>query len=269
VPLPCIPYVSRANIGKHGKLILISDFVQSNCRPCVPALIVHCAREIEKNLDEIGIYRVAASEVEVRELKEKILKSKHGIPQLIDIDVHVLCNVIKKFLNQLDEALVSCIAWRDFVEAVNISDEEDRKQRIKEAILNLPNANRDTLAFLMLHLRRIADNPDNKMNVLAISRIFGPTVLGYSMRDPPHMQIFEENKKQHQVVEYLVNLDDEFWQSILDLGSANHLNFSLGPADLSNPSIGSRLWGGKVNSGIITPLKNKKSNASYNIKPLF
>ena len=50
VPLPCIPYVSRSNIGKQGKLVLISDFVQLNCRPCVPALIVHCCTEIEKRI---------------------------------------------------------------------------------------------------------------------------------------------------------------------------------------------------------------------------
>ena len=285
VPLPCIPYVSRANIGKQGRLILISDFVQPNCKPCVPALIVHCINEIESRrecgLREVGIYRICALEREVRELKETILKSKHGIPQLADKEVHVLCNVVKRFLNQLDEALISRIAWRDFVEAVNLNDLEERRARIKEAILNLPNANRDTLVFLMLHLRRVvAEEKENKMSAMAVCRVFGPTVLGYSMKDPPSTQIFEENKRQLIVVEYLLSLDNDFWQSILDMDVANHLNFSVNPGDVSifrspesavkgRPSIGGRLCGGKVGTGMITPLKNKRLNKNYTIKPMF
>ena len=281
VPLPCIPYVSRANIGKQGRLILVSDFVQSNCKPCVPALIVHCLNEIEsRGLKEVGIYRIYASEKEVRELQEKILKSKHGIPQLADKDVHVLCNVVKKFLNQLDEALISRIAWRDFVEAVKLNDLTARQLRIKEAVLNLPNANRDTLAFLMLHLRRVvAEERENKMSALSICKVFGPTVLGYSMKDPPAMQITEENKKQLIVVEYLLNLDDEFWQSMLDM-DINPLNMSMNPGDMSlfkspenvartRSSIGGRLCGGRVGAGTITPLKNKRPNKNYTIKPMF
>ena len=268
VPLPCIPYVSRANIGKQGRLILISDFVQSNCKPCVPALIVHCIAEIEKRgLKEVGLYRCSASENDVRVWKEKIL-SKKGVPSEIQ-DVHVLCNVVKKFLNQLDEALISRIAWRDFVEAVNPKDPKDlkeRKERVMDAIDNLPNANRDTLAYIILHLLRVIENREtNLMSVEAISRVFGPTILGYSMKDPPAMQMFEEHKKQQQVVEYLLGLDEEFWRSILDQKS-NPPKSAIHP---STVSLGSRLCGGKVNSGTMTPLKNLRSDKNYNFKPLF
>ena len=289
VPKPCIPYVSRANIGKQGRLILVSDFVQSNCKPCVPALIVHCLNEIDKRgLEEVGVYRICASEKDVRELKEKILKSKAGIPQLADEDVHVLCNVVKKFLNQLDEALISRIAWRDFVEAVKepeelkkLRDQKDhraqskaieleqaRHEKVMEAIENLPNANRDTLAFLILHLIRVRDEPKNKMTDEAICRVFGPTILGYSMKDPPAMQMHEEHKKQQQVVEYLLtHLDEKFWKAILNTNS-NPLKFSS-TINPSTVSLGSRLCGGKVNSGTMTPLKNLRSDKNYNIKPLF
>lgn len=267
VPLPCIPYVSRANIGKQGRLVLISDFVPSNCKPCVPALIVHCTAEIERRgLDEVGIYRVPGSEKEVRDLKEKILKSKQGMPSLTGFEVHVLCNVVKKFLNHLDEALIPRIAWRDFVELSSLESEEERRTRFREEIMNLPNANRDTLAYLMLHLHRVADVIENKMTISNLAKVFGPTVLGYSMRDPPSTQITEELKKQNQVTELLLNLDDEFWQSIIDLDKYSYLTQTTRTSK-SRPSVGSRLVGGKVNSGLITPLKSK--NQSYNIRPLF
>ena len=75
--MPCIPHVSRTNIGKQGRLVLVSDFVPLNCKPCVPALIVHCVNEIElRGLDEIGIYRVPGAEKEVKELKGNSIGSK-------------------------------------------------------------------------------------------------------------------------------------------------------------------------------------------------
>ena len=285
VPLPCIPYVSRANIGKQGKLILISDYVQANCKPCVPALIVHCTSEIEKRgLRQPDIYRANGSEKEVKTLKEKILKAKQGIPQLAEIDVYLLCNVVKNFLCELDEPLVSRIMWRDFVSVGNIENADERQSRFKNEILSLPNANRDTLAFLALHLRRVSKQQHaNQMTISILAKVFGRLVLGYSIKDPPTMQIFEENRKQQRIVEYLLSLDDEFWQSILDLDN-NQLNLSiLNPGDMSlhlspdhqpnkgRPSIGSRLCGGTINSGTLTPLKNKKKKLIKSTKfmPLF
>ena len=283
VPLPCIPYVSRANIGKQGKLVLISDYVQANCRPRVPALIVHCTSEIEKRgLLQPDIYRANGSEKEVRTLKEKILKAKQGIPQLAGIDVYLLCNVVKNFLSELDEALVSRILWRDFVKAGNVESADERELRFKNEILTLPNANRETLAFLMLHLRRVSkQHQANQMTISILAKVFGRLVLGYSIKDPPTMQIFDENRVQQRIVEYLLTLDDEFWQSILDLDN-NQLNLTIQNAgDMSlhlspeqqargRPSIGSRLYGGTISSGALTPLKNKKKlirNPKF--KPLF
>lgn len=281
VPLPCIPYVSRENIGKKGRLILISDFVKSNCKPCVPALIVHCTKEIErKGLELVGIYRVPASGKDVKELKDRMLKSKNGIPSLKEIDVHVLCNVVKKFLTELDEALIIRIAFRDFIEAVNVENEDERKLRFKEEILNLPNANRDTLAYMMLHLRKIAAEPKNKVSTTSLAQTFGPTILGYSVRDPPASQISKEKEKQIQVVSYLLNLDNEFWKSITDFDTHN-LDFSImNPADLSilmhlspangRPSVGSKICGGSAGTGEMTPLNQKvKPKRKYRIAKLF
>ncbi len=118
LPLPCIPY-SKPN-GKSSRMLLIADFAPQT-RPMIPALIIHCCNEIEKRgIEEEGIYRKSGSNKEVRDLKDKILNSKTGMPALVQYDVHVLCGVVKLFLHQLDEAIVTRILWRDFVRAAGL-----------------------------------------------------------------------------------------------------------------------------------------------------
>ena len=119
LPLPCIPF--RKPNGKSSQMVLIADFAPQT-RPMIPALIIHCCNEIEKRgLQEEGIYRKCGSDKEVRELKDKILKSKTGMPVLAHYDVHVLCGVVKQFLRELDEPIVTRILWRDFVRASGLS----------------------------------------------------------------------------------------------------------------------------------------------------
>jgi Rac GTPase-activating protein 1 len=119
LPLPCIPF--RKPDGKSSQMLLIADFAPQT-RPMIPALIIHCCNEIEKRgLEEEGLYRKSGSDREVNDLKDKILKSKSGIPDLAQYDVHVLCGVVKKFLRHLDEAIATRILWRDFVRAAGLS----------------------------------------------------------------------------------------------------------------------------------------------------
>lgn len=46
------------------------------------------------------------------------------------------------------------VRWNDFAKAINEDKEEERKQRLYSLISGLPQPNRDTLAFLVLHLQR-------------------------------------------------------------------------------------------------------------------
>jgi hypothetical protein len=282
VPMPCIPYMPKANLGKQGRLVLISDFAQSNSIPCVPALIIHCTAEIEKRcLGEVGLYRVPGPDQQVRDFRDRILKSKSGMPMLSDIDAHVLCGVVKSFLRQLDESLVTRLAWRDFVKAAMTENPQDKRMCFMESIGDLPVANRHTLAYLILHFQRIACSPACKMPIENLAKVFGPTIVGYSMRDPPGVQMFEENRKQILVMEELLSIESSYWESLI----AAHKSDSSDSETIesipsvhqetvidyrnSRPSIGSRLHGGRVMTGTLTPLKSSSQKRIKSIKPLF
>lgn len=120
----------------------------------VPALIVHCVNEIElRGMNEVGLYRVPGSEKDVKMLKEKFLRSK-STPQLQEVDIHVICGVIKDFLRSLREPLLTNSLWRDFIQAGESHDIMDIAPAIYQAISLLPQPNRDTLAYIMLHLNK-------------------------------------------------------------------------------------------------------------------
>lgn len=88
----------------------------------VPALIIHCVNEVElRGLNEVGLYRVPGSEREVKQLKERFLSGK-GYPILNDIDIHVICGVIKDFLRSLHEPIITQALWKEFISASEVRE---------------------------------------------------------------------------------------------------------------------------------------------------
>lgn len=72
-----------------------------------------------------------------------------------NVDVHVLCGTVKDFLRSLREPLILRTYWHDFVRATEILDPEDAQAALYQAISELPQPNRDTLAALILHLQQL------------------------------------------------------------------------------------------------------------------
>jgi Rac GTPase-activating protein 1 len=86
-------------------------------------------------------------------IQEKFLQGK-GVPNLSKLDIHVVCGTIKYFLRSLCEPLVTNLLWQDFVKAAENPDPDDSRALLYQAISELPQPNRDTLAFLIMHLQR-------------------------------------------------------------------------------------------------------------------
>ncbi|XP_005187443.1 rac GTPase-activating protein 1-like isoform X1 [Musca domestica] len=208
VTVSCVPSTGTPTI--KGLMGHIADYAPS-VAPFVPALIVHCVNEIEaRGLTEVGIYRVSGSEREVKALKERFLRGKSP-PQLANIEVHVLCGCIKDFLRSLREPLIPTNLWKDFCNAVQNPSEEDIQKDLYKAIDALPQPNRDTLAFLILHFQRIAECREVLMPLDNIARVFGPTIVGYSSPDPDQHAIFTEVYTQYTVMLQLLKIPRVFW----------------------------------------------------------
>ncbi|KAJ8313651.1 hypothetical protein KUTeg_008212, partial [Tegillarca granosa] len=221
LPLPCIPNApSTPGTAKFSGGV-ISDFTPLES-PMIPAIVVHCVNEVEaRGLNEVGIYRVPGSDSQVKELKKEFLKGR-GVPNLSHYDdIHVVCGCLKLFLRSLKEPLVTYKLWRNFVNAAENRDSAMRESEFYQVISQLPQPNRDTLAFLILHLVRVGECVECKMPLSNLCKVFGPTIVGYSVTDPEPLQMINETKYQTMVLEGLVELPLDYWESFLNIDTEN------------------------------------------------
>uniref|UniRef100_A0A8D0D8P1 Rac GTPase-activating protein 1 n=1 Tax=Sander lucioperca TaxID=283035 RepID=A0A8D0D8P1_SANLU len=193
-PLPCIPNMGATPV-KIGEGVL-ADYVH-NTSPMIPPLVVHCISEIEqRGLHEAGLYRLSGADRTVKDLKEKFLRSK-TVPVLSKVDdIHAITGLLKDFLRNLKEPLLTFRLNRTFMEAAEVSDDDNSIALMYQTISDLPQANRDTLAFLVLHLQRVADSSDTRMDISNLARVFGPTILGHAVPNPDPMTILQDTKRQ-------------------------------------------------------------------------
>ncbi|XP_028265725.1 rac GTPase-activating protein 1 [Parambassis ranga] len=208
-PLPCIPNVGATPV-KIGEGVL-ADYVPDTS-PMIPPLVVHCISEIEqRGLHEAGLYRLSGADRTVKELKEKFFHSK-TVPVLSKVeDIHAITGLLKDFLRNLKEPLLTFRLNRTFMEAAEVSDDDNSIALMYQTIGDLPRPNRDTLAFLVLHLQRVADSSDTRMDISNLSRVFGPTIVGHAVPDPDPMTILQDTKRQPKVVERLLSLPVDYW----------------------------------------------------------
>lgn len=64
---------------------------------------------------------------------------------------------------------------------------------------------------------RIADEPEYKMPIVNLAKVFGPTIVGYSSKEPSDSNILNETTHQEQVMRRLLSIPADFWQNLLSL----------------------------------------------------
>ncbi|KAG3270618.1 RACGAP1-containing [Ictidomys tridecemlineatus] len=153
---------------------------------------------------------ISGCERTVKELKEKFLRVLFlvkTVPLLIKVDdIHAICSLLKDFFRNLKEPLLTFKLNKAFMEAAEITDEDNGIAATYQAVGELPQANRDTLAFLMIHLQRVAQSPNTKMDVANLAKVLGPTIVAHAVPNPDPMTMLQDIKRQPKVVECLLSL---------------------------------------------------------------
>uniref|UniRef100_H2MQ81 Rac GTPase-activating protein 1 n=1 Tax=Oryzias latipes TaxID=8090 RepID=H2MQ81_ORYLA len=209
-PLPCNPPAEATPI--RNTEATLADFAPST-PPMIPPLIIYCIKEIERRgLHEVGLYRVSGHDRAVKELKEKLVRGK-TLPSLNKVeDINVVAGVLKDFLRNLPEPLLTFRLNKVFMEAAEIQDDGNCLAMLYQTISELPQPNRDTLAFLVIHLHKVARSVDTKMDIQNLARVFGPTLVGHAVPDPDPMTILHDTSRQPKVVELLMSIPESYWR---------------------------------------------------------
>uniref|UniRef100_A0A8D0C985 Rac GTPase-activating protein 1 n=1 Tax=Salvator merianae TaxID=96440 RepID=A0A8D0C985_SALMN len=221
-PESCVPCGKRIKFGKLSlKCRDCRVVAHPECRercplPCIPTLAGTPTR-----IGETGLYRISGCDRTVKDLKEKFLRGK-TVPLLSKVeDIHAVCGLLKDFFRNLKEPLLTFRLNKTFMEAAEIMDEDNSIAAMYQAVGELPQANRDTLAFLMIHLQRVAQSPNTKMDISNLAKVFGPTIVGHAVPDPEPMILLQDTKRQPKVVERLISLPVEYWSQFMMVEQEN------------------------------------------------
>lgn len=149
-----------------------------------------------------GLYRKSGVTSKIKELMRKMNESA-------DIDyeaynVHVLTNVLKTFLRDLPEPLLTFDRYDDFLRAADLSDDTDRVQTLMSLIKKLPPAHHALLERIVFHLARVAQREDvNRMSASSLAIVFAPCVLRTN-RPLPAQDSLNDISRQTKCIETII-----------------------------------------------------------------
>jgi hypothetical protein len=116
-------------------------------------------------------------------LTESIDQESHILdfrnPENFFHDVNSVAGLLKQFLRDLPDPLLTSENYSAFIEAAKQDDDIVRRDSMHAIINGLPDPNYATLRALTLHLHRVTENSAvNRMNSQNLAIVFGPTLMG-------------------------------------------------------------------------------------------
>ncbi|OAF67929.1 hypothetical protein A3Q56_04324 [Intoshia linei] len=162
--------------GNHLSLIVKYEDNDTN----VPIILRRLIHEIEnRNIDHIGIYTMCGSERKRNALRNSLTENVMRCPLTKDyvIDTSTLTDILKDFLRELAHPVMTVELYPAFMDSCTALLQSNRKKQqqiIMSLVDCLPQINKDTLSFLMNHIKRVEINSNiNKSNSAILGNVFG------------------------------------------------------------------------------------------------
>ncbi|XP_015832931.2 unconventional myosin-IXa isoform X2 [Tribolium castaneum] len=170
----------------------------------VPLVIERLLRTIEmRGSYTEGIYRKSGVSSKIKELKSKMDEN----PDEVDFEkyqVHVLASVLKCFLREMPEPLLTFECYENFITAANLEDPQDRVATLYDILKKLPPANYDLMERLVFHLARVALHEEvNRMSAASLAIVFAPCVLRTN-KVVPAQDSLQDISSQTQCIETII-----------------------------------------------------------------
>ena len=238
----------------------------------VPLIVVRLTQEVERRgLTTEGLYRLSAVKSQVEQMCADFEANPRTVNMAVDVrsfvsegamsgvslplifpflfrsvaqDVHVLTSVLKLYFRQLPEAVVpppharTLLALARDRHAEGVPIPPARHARCLAAITTyveraLPPVNYTTLAYTVLHLRRVAAHAaENRMKPANLGIVFGPTLLGAQTGDS--LASLMDMPFQSQLIELMIeNAEQVFARYVHGHASPASANAVPGMAGVS------------------------------------
>uniref|UniRef100_G3R1V6 Myosin IXB n=1 Tax=Gorilla gorilla gorilla TaxID=9595 RepID=G3R1V6_GORGO len=144
----------------------------------VPIVLEKLLEHVEMHgLYTEGLYRKSGAANRTRELRQA-LQTDPAAVKLENFPIHAITGVLKQWLRELPEPLMTFAQYGDFLRAVELPEKQEQLAAIYAVLEHLPEANHNSLERLIFHLVKVALLEDvNRMSPGALAIIFAPCLL--------------------------------------------------------------------------------------------
>ncbi|KAI8340142.1 hypothetical protein BC941DRAFT_393152 [Chlamydoabsidia padenii] len=155
--------------------------------PSVVEEIIFAMKQMDVSVE--GIFRKSGNVRRLNALCEEIDKSSGDINLINENAIH-LAALMKRFLREMPEPLLTFKLHRLFTTIQKLENEIDRKRAMHLACCLLPKSNRDTMEVLFLFIHWVStfshteNNGGNKMDLYNMATMVAPNVLYSKAKDP-------------------------------------------------------------------------------------
>ncbi|KAI2466766.1 RhoGAP-domain-containing protein [Annulohypoxylon bovei var. microspora] len=185
-PLGAVGQKTEGSIPRGPVFGISLERLYEGSKGPVPMVMYQCIQAVDLyGLAVEGIYRLSGSTAHVNKLKH-LFDTNEDAP-ILDFrnpenffhDVNSVAGLLKQFLRDLPDPLLTSEHYAGFIEAAKSDDDVVRRDSLHAIINALPDPNYATLRALTLHLHRVIEHSAvNRMNSQNLAIVFGPTLMG-------------------------------------------------------------------------------------------
>uniref|UniRef100_A0A8C6DVS5 Myosin IXB n=1 Tax=Moschus moschiferus TaxID=68415 RepID=A0A8C6DVS5_MOSMO len=183
----------------------------------VPIVLEKLLEHVEMHgLYTEGLYRKSGAANRTRELRQALQTDPMAV-KLENFPIHAITGVLKQWLRELPEPLMTFAQYGDFLRAVELPEKQEQLAAIYAVLEHLPEANHNSLERLIFHLVKVALLEDvNRMSPSALAIIFAPCLLRcpdnsdplISMKDVLKITTCVEMLIKEQMRKYKVKMEE-------------------------------------------------------------
>lgn len=155
---------------------LSTDFSRCHDGIDIPLVVRDCIDYLQDNgLVSEQIYKVEP--IKSRLTLFKRAYNNHESKSLEEFDVPTACGLLKLFLKELPEPILTTDLTSQFEEASANAETEDQEQLLVNLLQLLPKYNRTLLAWIFLHFESVIQHEkSNNMNAQSLSMLLSPVL---------------------------------------------------------------------------------------------
>lgn len=208
---------SKAPVTLPKQLIFGGTLDEALAGRDIPSVMSKCIAHVrERGLDKEGIFRLSGSATAIESLKRSFNEG-----QDVDLskcpDTHIVCGLLKQFLRELREPLLTFELYDTFLQA------NCDRDKVKSALSSLPMSNLRVLKYLIEFLFEVAQHSaNNKMPVHNLATVFAPNLL--RMREEDIFKIVQDTPASNAFTSYLIQ---NYHVLLTDNGAA--ITFAVAP----------------------------------------